>query len=100
MSPEPWPMVLFEELPWVSEPDSAQSRRKRLIARGPYQGAVVRSIAELSPAASGRVAALVEEATIDMVRFDRDLGADAAPFAALLLRSESAASSEIEKLTA
>ncbi len=48
----------------------------------------------------GRVAALAEEATIDMVRFDRDLGEDAAPFAALLLRSESAASSEIENLTA
>lgn len=36
---------------------------------------------------------------IETVRFDRDLGDAAAPFAALLLRSESAASSQIENLT-
>lgn len=75
------------------------SRRARLRARGTYQAAVVPPISAAQPVISGRLAALVEEATIETVRFDRDLGDDAAPFAALLLRSESAASSQIEKLT-
>lgn len=95
-----WPSIRFEEVPWDVAPDASQSRRQRLLARGPYQAAVVSPIKDASPAISTRVLALAEEATIDMVRFDRDLGESAAPFAALLLRSESVASSEIENLTA
>lgn len=68
-------------------------------ARGPYRAAVVPRIGDCHPWVSGRTSALVEEATIETVRFDRDLGDAAAPFAALLLRSESAASSQIENLT-
>lgn len=41
-----------------------------------------------------------EEAVIELGRFDGEVGAVAAPFSAILLRSESAASSEIEHLTA
>lgn len=70
------------------------------MARGPYQAAVVPHLAHSQPFISSPVAALAKEATIDMVRFDRDLGEDTAHFAALLLGSESAASSEIENLTA
>lgn len=97
---QPWPRIAFEEVQWTAEADASQSRRQRLRARGPYEAAVVPSIAKSAPNVGGRVVALVEEATIEMVRFDRDLGDDAAPFAALLLRSESVASSEIENLTA
>lgn len=96
----PWPAIGSEEVQWAGAPDASASRRQRLMARGPYQAAVVPPIASSQPFISSPVAALAEEATIDMVRFDRDLGEDAAPFAALLLRSESAASSEIENLTA
>lgn len=46
------------------------------------------------------LAALVEDAAGEVARFDADLGAELAPFGALLLRSESAASSKIENLTA
>lgn len=95
-----WPSISYEEIVWTAEPDVSQSRRQRLRARGPYLAAVVPPIADAIPQVDGRISALVEEATIDMVRFDRDLGDDAAPFAALLLHSESAASSEIENLTA
>ena len=42
----------------------------------------------------------VEEAGAEIARFDQELGAEIAPFAAVLLRSESAASSRIENLTA
>lgn len=79
--------------------EATYSRRQRLRARGPYRAAVVPQIADCHPWVSGRTSALVEEATIETVRFDRDLGDAAAPFAALLLRSESAASSQIENLT-
>ncbi|MFJ6419231.1 Fic family protein [Paeniglutamicibacter sp. NPDC091659] len=95
-----WPSIGFEEVQWDAAPDASQSRRQRLRARGPYEAAVVPAISGRSPSISTRVLALAEEATIDMVRFDRDLGESAAPFAALLLRSESVASSEIENLTA
>ncbi|MGH3653301.1 Fic family protein [Glutamicibacter sp.] len=94
-----WPSIAYEDKQWETIHDPSQSRRQRLRARGPYQAAVVPSIADSHPMVSGQTAALVEEATIETVRFDRDLGDDAAPFAALLLRSESAASSQIENLT-
>ena len=98
--PADWPSLDFEEMQWHVAADASQSRRQQLRARGPYQAAIVPPIASCMPYVTGRVLALAEEATIDMVRFDRDLGSDAAPYAALLLRSESAASSEIENLTA
>ena len=42
----------------------------------------------------------MEDASHDITRFDAELGGEVAPFAAVLLRSESAASSRIENLTA
>ena len=44
--------------------------------------------------------AAADEATAALVRFDADVGAITAPFASILLRSESASSSQIENLTA
>ncbi|WP_231506767.1 MULTISPECIES: Fic family protein [unclassified Mycobacterium] len=41
-----------------------------------------------------------ESASREMTRFDAELGGEIAPFASVLLRSESAASSQIENLTA
>lgn len=95
-----WPAISHEERAWNSDPDHGTSRRQRLLARGPYEAAVVPEIAGLDPAVDSRTQALVEEATMEMVRFDAELGRGAAPFAALLLRSESASSSRIENLTA
>src|SRR5437868_3031589 len=45
-------------------------------------------------------AALVDDAAAEVARFDADMGHEIAPFASVLLRSESAASSKIENLTA
>ncbi|WP_081745014.1 Fic family protein [Arthrobacter sp. H14] len=99
-STKSWPSITYEERPWNSgEADRSLSRRKRLLSRGPYKAAVTPAIADCDPVTDSRTQALTESATLDMVRFDRDLGDDAAPFAALLLRSESASSSEIENLT-
>jgi Fic family protein len=43
---------------------------------------------------------LVTEAATEIARFDAEVGADLAPFTAILLRTESVASSRIENLTA
>jgi hypothetical protein len=49
---------------------------------------------------SGDTSTLVTEASAEIARFDTEVGADIAPFTAILLRSESVASSRIENLTA
>jgi Fic family protein len=93
-----WPSVTFEERPWISTLDIP--RRWMSTFSGPYQAAVVPAIADHDPVLSAATAALVNEATAELARFDAEMGADIAPFAMILLRSESAASSRIENLTA
>ena len=96
-----WPRVEFEHREWESLPESGESRRARLRARGPYEAAVPPRIAELAlPALSIDTNLAAEDAIAELSRFDGQFGAIAAPFSAILLRSESAASSEIEQLTA
>jgi hypothetical protein len=58
------------------------------------------SIADLVLQLPSPVFADAESASREIARFDAELGGEIAPFAAVLLRSESAASSQIENLTA
>ena len=95
-----WPSISHEEHPWAADAEPGTSRRQRLLARGPYEAAIPAKIARLDPQVDSRTQSLVEAATVEMVRFDAELGQESAPFAALLLRSESASSSQIENLTA
>ncbi|BCW51986.1 Fic family protein [Arthrobacter sp. StoSoilB13] len=95
-----WPSISHEEHPWAADAEPGTSRRQRLLARGPYEAAIPAEIASLDPQVDSRTQSLVEAATVEMVRFDAELGQESAPFAALLLRSESASSSQIENLTA
>jgi len=95
-----WPSISYEEHPWAADAEPGTSRRQRLLARGPYEAAIPAEIAHINPEVDSRTQSLVEAATVEMVRFDAELGQDSAPFAALLLRSESASSSQIENLTA
>jgi Fic family protein len=68
---------------------------------GAYQAAVVPDIADVPDVPlSSEARALVIEASAEIARFDTEVGADIAPFSAILLRSESVASSRIENLTA
>ena len=67
---------------------------------GPYRAAVVSPVASSTPRIDGRTAALADEASREIARFDAQVGSEIAPFATVLLRSESASSSQIEKLTA
>lgn len=94
-----WPGVTYESLAW--EPAHVLgSRTARRRYRGPYEAAVVPSIAGAGADLPSETAALVDEAAAEIARFDAELGREIASFAAVLLRSESAASSKIENLTA
>jgi Fic family protein len=67
--------------------------------RGAYRAAVVPEIAALQPQLLGETLAMAEDASNAIARFDAEVGAELAPFASVLLRSESASSSRIENLT-
>jgi hypothetical protein len=67
---------------------------------GDYQAAVPAVIADLDIAMPARILADAEEASHEVARFDAELGNEIAPFYSVLLRSESAASYNIENLTA
>ena len=97
----PLPAIGNEELPWRSRisPDLV-SARVRQRHSGPYRAAIVPAIAARSPALPADVATLAEDASVEIARFDAELGAEVAPFASVLLRSEAASSSKIENLTA
>ncbi len=95
-----WPSVGWEERPW-RHPDPNASRRAQLRASGPYRAAVPARIADRElPALDAATLVAAEDAVAALARFDGEHGGVAAPFASILLRSESASSSEIEQLTA
>ncbi|GAA1675151.1 Fic family protein [Fodinicola feengrottensis] len=97
---EAWPTLRWESHDWLPRiPQGLVSRAVRRRHVGPYQAAVVPFIAERTPQLPVSVVALAEEALAEIARFDAELGAEVAPFAAVLLRSESASSSRIENLT-
>jgi len=98
---ERWPALEFEELRWQSRyADSGPRASRRHTVSERYEAAVPPFIAHRAPQPSPDVAALADEASTALARFDGSLGHEVAPFAALLLRSEAAASSQIEHLTA
>jgi Fic family protein len=99
-SDDGWPALIWEEHDWVTTiPPEMVSAKVRKRHSGSYRSAVVPVIAELTPRLPVAVASLAEEASIEIARFDGELGAEVAPFASVLLRSESASSSLIENLT-
>lgn len=100
---------------WHATAEAASSRRSRLAARGPYQAAVPARIAALEVRVSAEVQAEAEDAVREITRFDAEVGAlaarraqvdgddiaaELAPLASVLLRTESASSSQIEGVTA
>ncbi len=95
-----WPALGVEQRPWASRINSddltmAQRERVRL----PYSASIVPPIANLPVNVPGVLAADADEATQLLTRFDAEVGPGGPPFASILLRTESASSSEIEQLT-
>lgn len=101
MSPngEVWPAITTEPRPWVRDESVATSRRQMLTSRGDYQAAVPPLIADVDVRLGAEALAAADDASAELARFDTGLGAVTVPFASLLLRSESASSSEVENLT-
>lgn len=95
-----WPAVAYEALDWVSQDAVPMSRSARRRHTGPYNAAVVPRIAGLDVSLPTSLAAQAEDATAAIARFDTEMGAELSSFASIMLRSESAASSKIENLTA
>ncbi|NIL74923.1 hypothetical protein RhoFasB10_01015 [Rhodococcus sp. B10] len=97
------PAVEFESRPW--HPSAHASRTHRRLHGGDYRAAIPASIGDAEVRLSVELAAESEDALREIVRFDeyasRKLGpsTELAPMTSVLLRSESAASSQIENLT-
>lgn len=92
--PSGWPAAGSTSIAW--EPSSGLDRR----AGQHYSASVPARIGDLSPELEPETRALAIAATRQLMRFDSELGHRVQQFGPLLLRSEAAASSQIENLTA
>ncbi|MBD8537800.1 Fic family protein [Frigoribacterium sp. CFBP 8751] len=95
-----WPPLDHEQVAWVPSGRPTAGLRTELFRPAVFRAAVPPLIGALDPAPSPEVAALAEDASLELTRFDATLGGEVAAFAPLLLRSEAVASSRIENLTA
>lgn len=100
------PAATEETQVWVPVDDGRYSRAELRRQRGAYQSTIPARVTAWVPSLSGSLSADVEDATRALVDFDsyalRVLGADdpaVGPMSAILLRTESASSSQIENLT-
>ncbi len=92
-----WPPIGWDTALW--EPDySGAGRAAR--RGGTYRAAIPADIADLEVRLPGAAHAELTDAAEAVARFDTEMGGEIAPFAAVLLRTESASSSQIEQLTA
>lgn len=95
-----WPALEWEpQTPWVHR-DALASRRATRHNSGTFSSAVPASIAALNVELSPALRARLQENATAMTRFDERLHhIGGIPFSAVLLRGESASSSQIENLT-
>jgi Fic family protein len=95
-----WPTLGQEARPWRSTiPSDLVSRAVREAHRGDYQASVLPTIATRSPRLDLALLADAERAAARVTRFDAESAGTSVPFSALLLRSESASSSQMENIT-
>lgn len=95
-----WPTLGAEDVEWSPRTQFATPPGQR-VPHGPYRAAIAPQIADIeSVPLSKETLNLAIRASVDIARFDAEFGDDVAPFAAILLRTESVASSRIENLTA
>ncbi|TGD85143.1 Fic family protein [Mycolicibacterium sp. CH28] len=90
--------ITHEDVQW--EPQGGRPAGGARPRYGIYHPAVPATIADLVLDLPPSVLADAESASREIARFDAELGGEIAPFASVLLRSESAASSQIENSTA
>lgn len=97
-----WPAIEMESHQWRSavDPSSLPRSVQRFLNSGEYQSAVTADIANAPIALSSRLSTLVTDASVEIARFDAEVGHEINHFSAVLLRTESVASSKIENPTA
>lgn len=101
------PPVGHETHIWLAESDGLSSRAQVAAASGEYASSIPAAINGLASAPPADLGADAEEAAVELARFDSyarvTLGAHSpalGPMTSILLRTESASSSQIENLTA
>ncbi len=94
-----WPRLDYETVAWDVSPVTGMSRVEKQWIGRPYQAAVPPVIADLDVPLSSESLGEAEQAAIELSRFDSDMGHEIAPYASIILRSESMASSRIENIT-
>jgi Fic family protein len=95
-----WPALGSRTVPWQPiEGLFDLSRRALRSTPATFDAAVVPEISHVQLVLPGDLAADLDEATRMLAAFDAGGAGEIAPFASVLLRSESAASSQIENLT-
>jgi len=94
------PPIGRERQTWNPPPDYALTRRERSASGRTYRSAVPARIGELTFRLSTAVMAEAEEAASAIARFDESTQHGLGAIAAVLLRAESAASSQIEQISA
>ena len=97
-------MLSWEDVTWEPKaPAQAMDRRRSLVVGRPYRAAVPAAIEPMKFDIEPDTAARGEDARAAITRFDAELSAmfsaEFAPLSAVLLRTESASSSQIENIT-
>ena len=95
-----WPAIGAETLDWQSRYAESSVLERYNPRPQSYEAAVPPLISERALRLSPRIAALARAAENELIRFDASLNEEMTGFAPLLLRSEAAASSQIEHLSA
>ena len=100
MMSEVWPAIETERRDWVStlDPGLIDVWQRHRLDR-PYEASVPPSIASMTVVLDHETTTVESEATAEIVRFDAELASLPVPMPAILLRTESASSSQIERLT-
>lgn len=96
-----WPGITYETRAWERDPDElaliSKSRRRKILPT--YEAAVPASIAALPVEISASLTRRIAEVEVSLARFDQAQAMRNYALPALLLRSESSSSSQIERLT-
>src|SRR5699024_10508061 len=100
------PPVKYEELQWIPKRNPDMSKRELVRQTGTYQSAITLPIAEWDFQITADLSADLEEAIIALQDFEQHASSllppeslSLGPLASILLRTESASSSQIEQLT-
>jgi Fic family protein len=95
-----WPALGYEARPWTSTLNEGHlDVFQRIRMSRPYQAAVPPFIADVEARLSPQTLDLQEQAVSEVIRFDAEMASLPVPIPSILLRTESASSSQIEHLT-